>query len=324
MLEILIWILIFIAALFVLVKGADYVVENAERIGVSWNLSPFLIGVTIVGIGTSLPELVTAIVAMAKDAGEIVVANAVGSNIANILVVLGVAAIITRNLHFDKSLIYLDIPILLTATLLFLGTAIGREMLPSGASTFAVNFGESIFLISAYIAYLIYSFSHNNDYAERLAQKIRTPHVNIYNYILFAVGVLGVIIGAKYAVDAVLNLSALFGIGVGIITILAVALGTSLPELFVSVRAARIGKPEIAVGNIFGSNMFNMLALVGIPGLFGTLIIDESTYYIGLPTLLVATLIFLISGITNKVHRWDGIMYLFVYALFAFKITGIF
>ena len=315
MLEILIWILIFIAALFVLVKGADYVVENAERIGVSWNLSPFLIGVTIVGIGTSLPELVTAIVAMAKDAGEIVVANAVGSNIANILVVLGVAAIITRNLHFDKSLIYLDIPILLTATLLFLGTAIGREMLPSGASTFAVNFGESIFLISAYIAYLIYSFSHNNDYAERLAQKIRTPHVNIYNYILFAVGVLGVIIGAKYAV---------FGIGVGIITILAVALGTSLPELFVSVRAARIGKPEIAVGNIFGSNMFNMLALVGIPGLFGTLIIDESTYYIGLPTLLVATLIFLISGITNKVHRWDGIMYLFVYALFAFKITGIF
>ena len=319
------WIGVFIISLFFLVKGADYLIENAERIGLSWGLSPFVIGVVIIGIGTSLPELVTSITAVLRGVSEIVVANGVGSNIANILVVLGVTAIFTKNLAVEKNLIYLDLPILIMGTILFLGVALGREVLDSGLSAFVINKGEAIFLITVYIVYLGYSFLHqDNDYVKKLRERVQSSDVNIYNYLLLVTGLIGVIIGAKYVVDATLEISKILDIGSGVIALLAIAIGTSLPELFVSFRAAHQGKPEIAVGNIFGSSMFNMLMLIGIPGLFSTLIIDEITYTVGLPTLFAATLVFVISGISNKVHRWDGAMYLMLYILFVAKTLALF
>ena len=322
---ILFWVIIFIISLFVLVRGSDYFIENAEKVGLSFGLSPFIIGVVIMGIGTSLPELTTSIAAIIRGATEVVVANAVGSNIANILLVLGIIAVITNKIEVKKSLIYLDLPILLSATILFMGVSVGRELIETGEVIFAINRWEALFLVIAYLVYLSYSFLYQDGPIEKIKNLIHTkPDVDWKNYSMLVVGLIGIILGAKFAIDATIALSENLNISVGIISIFAIAIGTSLPELFVSFRAVQKGKPEIAVGNIFGSNVFNVLMLVGIPGLFSTLRIDETVIFIGLPALFLATLVFVISGISNKVHRWDGAMYIMLYILFVAKLFDIF
>jgi cation:H+ antiporter len=110
----------------------------------------------------------------------------------------------------------------------------------------------------------------------------------------------------------------------GVITITAVAIGTSLPELLVSIKAAMRRQSEIALGNIFGSNIFNVLAVVGLPGIFGTLVIDEKTLTIGLPMMVLTTILFVISGISRRIHVQEGSLYLIIYAIFLAKLFGIF
>ncbi|MAF79598.1 hypothetical protein CL629_00785 [bacterium] len=318
------WIVVFIAAFYVLLRGSDYLIENAEAIGINFGLSPFIIGVLIIGIGTSIPELAASFVAIFSGATEIVTANAVGSNIANILIVLGITAVITHNIQVEKNLIYLDLPLLLITTILFIGVVIGKEMLANGTEEFIINRGEAIFLIAVYLIYAAYSLFYQDSYIEKIKSLLDRPQVDWRNWALLFGGVFGVVIGAKLVVDATLALSGMLNIGVGIISIVAIALGTSLPELSVSLKAARAGKPELAIGNIFGSSVFNILMLVGLPGIFTTLIIEESVVFIGIPVLLAATLIFVISGISNKVHRWDGAMYIMLYILFLAKLFGLF
>ena len=131
-------------------------------------------------------------------------------------------------------------------------------------------------------------------------------------------------LGAKYLVESVINLSDMFNIGAGVIAITAIAIGTSLPELIVSVRAAVQRKSEIALGNIFGSNLFNMLVVIGLPGLFTTLPLDEKTFSIGLPVMAAATLLFVVSGISRRIHMWEGAFYLILYVFFIGKLFELF
>jgi len=283
----LIWIVVFVIAMLVMVKGADWFLAGAEKIGLAAGLSPFVVGVIIVGMGTSFPELISSIVATLKNVPEIVVANAVGSNISNILLIIGISAIISKRLTVSKNLINLDLPILATATVLLLGAAWDRH----------IGFGEALILVISYIIYLLYTVFHKDerkiedDYVilpsreERrkslnLDKKngIERPKLQFKDFALLIVGVAGLLLGAKYLIDAVIKLSELFNINPGIISITAVAIGTSLPELLVSVKAAFSGKSEIAVGNIFGSNAFNALVVVGVPGLIHNLPIDEQTF----------------------------------------------
>lgn len=321
----LFWIIVFIASLFILVKGSDYLIDNAEKIGLSFGLSPFIIGVLIVGIGTSLPELTTALVAVSEGVTELIPANAVGSNVANILLVLGLAAVITRRLSVQKNLIYLDLPLLTAATIMFVVIAGQEETLTDGRIGHFITRPESVFLILVYLIYLGYSLFFKDDYISKFKEALQTrPVVTILNYFFLVLGLVGVIIGAKFTVEATIQLSRIFDIGVSIISMFAIALGTSLPELFVSLKAIRLDKPELAVGNIFGSNVFNILMLIGFPGLFGTLIVDEATILIGLPALIIATLVLVISGISNKIHLWDGAMFVMIYLLFVAKLFGIF
>jgi cation:H+ antiporter len=205
-----------------------------------------------------------------------------------------------------------------------MGVVLGKEILDSGDSAYIINRGESIFLVIIFFIYLGYSFLFKDDYIEKMKLAIQTQKATLKNYLLLLVGIIAVVGGAKLTVDATIKLSELLNIGIATISMAAIALGTSLPELFVSYRAAKKDKPELAVGNILGSCIFNILMLIGIPGLFSVLIVDEATLIIGLPFLAAATLIFVISGITNKVHLWDGTMYLMLYILFISKLFGIF
>jgi len=334
MLPAIVWIIVFIVALVALVKGADWLVLGAERIGLALGLSPFVVGVLIVGIGTSFPELISSLVAVWQGVPEMVTANAVGSNVANIFLIVGAAAVVGTRLVVDKDLIDLDLPLLAISTVLFVGVVFDGT----------VTFIEAILLLFVYAVYLAYIMFNQEKVSDmeklpsRLTRRIiefglkngkrknlpRRPDLGIHDVWLLLVGVAGLAVGAKYLIDSVIALSEAFNVGAGVITIVAVAFGTSLPELFVSAKAALARKPDIALGNIFGSNAFNILVVVGLPGLFSSLVVDEQTLYIGIPAMVMATLLFVISGISRRIHLWEGTMYLVAYVMFVGKIFKLF
>lgn len=316
-----------------MVKGADWFLESAEKVGLALGLSSFIVGVTIVGLGTSFPELISAVVATFKGVTEIVAANAVGSNITNILLIIGIAAIVGRKLVVTKSLIDLDLPMLSVGTVLLLGVVWDKQ----------VTLGESILLVASYLVYLLYTAFHKDDteteeikevlpsrvdrrkhFMEKGKELLKKPKLVFSDFVKLIVGLAGLSFGAKYLVDAVINLSGILNISPAVISITAVAIGTSLPELIVSIKAALSGKSEVAIGNIFGSNAFNALMVVGLPGLFKTLTVDEKTFSIGVPVMALATLLFVISGISRRIHVWEGVMYLALYVLFIGKLFNLF
>lgn len=307
---IIIWTVVFIAALTLLVKSADWFLESSSKIGLAAGLSPFIIGVTIVGLGTSLPELISSIVAVFEQVPEVVVANAVGSNIANIFLVVGAAVLFARRLSVSKDLIDLDLP------LLTLGTAIFFVMAWDGA----INTIEAIFLLVTYGLYLSFSII----YREKTPETADKQPVVPMDWLFLFIGIVGLAVGSKYLIDSVIELSTLLHIGAGVITITAVAIGTSLPELLVSIKAAKNNQPEVALGNVFGSNIFNVLVVVGLPGIFGSLVVDAPTMAIGFPILIVATAVFVISGISRRIHVQEGALYLMLYVIFIAKLFGFF
>jgi len=309
---VLFWIVIFIVSLALLVKSADWLLESSEKIGLKMGLSPFVVGVVIVGVGTSFPELVSSLFAVLRGATDIVAANAVGSNIANILLIIGITAIISKKITVTKDLINLDLPLVTLSTVLFLVTAYDG----------VITLVESIFLTFGIISYIWFSvkFKDEGDDIEIDAK----PNVIPMDFLMLVVGVIGLAVGANYLIDSVITLSQILNIAPGVISLAAIAFGTSLPELLVSVKAAFKGKSEVAVGNIVGSNVFNVLGVVGIPGLFSTLILDSKTLMLGLPVLLLSTLVFVISGISKRIHIQEGIFFVMFYLLFLAKLFELF
>ncbi len=308
---ILFWIAVFVVSLVVIVKGADWLLASSEKIGLAAGLSPFVVGVVIVGLGTSFPELMSSLAAVIKGAPEIVVANAIGSNIANILLVVGFSALFARRLSVTKNLIDIEIPLLATATVLFVGVVFDGQ----------VTFIEALILFVTYQIYLLYTIFHRDGGEE---EKSKRPKITAKDIVILIVGVAGLLFGAKYMIDAVIELSTILNVATGAIALAAVALGTSLPELLVSVKAAKKGDAEVALGNIFGSNAFNLLMVVGIPGLFATLPLDDKTLLLGLPVLIASTFLFIVSGISKRIHMWEGAMFLMVYVLFIGKLFELF
>lgn len=321
------WITVFIVSLITLIKGADWLIENAEKIGLAMGLSPFLVGVLIVGAGTSFPELISSSVAAYKGLTDVAVANVIGSNIANILLIVGISAVVAKKLVVTKSLIDLDLPLLAIGTVLLFGCAVDGK----------ITLGESILLLVSYLVYLFYTVIHKDEIEDQIEklpsrQKRRKtleahkqdilvkPKLGLKNFLFLGLGLVMLILGAKYLIDALINLSSILNIATGVITITAVAIGTSLPELMVSIKAAAQKKTDVALGNIFGSNIFNALVVVGFSGLFGTLTVDSQTLAIGLPTMIIVTVLFVISGISKRIHIWEGLFYLAVYVLFVAKL----
>jgi len=323
------WILIFLFSLTLLIKSADWLVESAEKIGLAFRISPFIIGVTIVAIGTSLPELASSVAAVLKDKTEIVSANAVGSNIANILLIIGISAVLARSLSVKRSLIDLDAPLLASTTILFLFIAWDKK----------INFVEGLLLLFAFLIYLLYTIFQRREETEETqevlpsrierrekeAQKLikDKESLNWKVFFFLILGVLGLAVGANYTIESMVQISKILHIPSSLIAITALAVGTSLPELIVSAKAALRKKYEMALGNVFGSNVFNLLLVVGIPSLIKNLNIDQQTFTIGIPMMVVATFLFVISGISKKIHIWEGAMYLIIYLFFVLKLCGL-
>jgi cation:H+ antiporter len=317
-----------------LVKSADWFVESSEKIAMFLKISHFIIGVTIVAIGTSLPELASSLAAVFKGETEVVAANAIGSNIFNILFIVGLSAVVARCLIVKRSLIDLDAPLLAITTILFIFISLDRK----------ISISEGFFLCITFFVYLLYTIfekresSEEAELVEVLPSRIErrekeakierdTPQPEKLNWKVFLfliIGMVGLIVGANYTIESLKIISKILKLPSSLLAVIFLATGTSLPELAVSVRAAMHKKYEISLGNIFGSNVFNVLIVVGIPAFFKPLFVDDLTYFIGLPFFSAATFLFVISGISRRIHIWEGAMYLLIYILFIVKLCGIF
>ncbi len=318
--ELIVWIVILLVALAIMIGGAEIFLKNAELVGVRMGLSSFVIGVIIVGFGTSLPELTSSLLAVLAQAPSIVASNAIGSNIANILFIGGVLAFVGKHITIDRNLLEAELPFFVISTALFAEIAFDGQIM----------FIESVLLTTTFVVYMIFLFSEeyeSGSVVDAIKEEVQHERFTFFRssefrtVALLVLGLTGLLVGAKYVIDAVIVLATLLSVPPGAISITAIAFGTSLPELVVSLKALAQKQTEVAIGNIFGSNAFNLLVAVGVPGLFVTLPMDAPTFAIGLPVLLVSSFIFLIIGLAHKLHRWEGIMFLVLYVFFILQLV---
>ena len=299
---------IFIASIAALLWASDRFVEAAERIGLSFGISPFIIGVTIVAFGTSLPELATSIVAVLDGTPEIVIGNVVGSNITNIALVLGLTAVVVKNIDLGDSLWKVDIPFLWgSAFLLYLA------VMDADLSIF-----EAVLFLGGIAIFLGYSLKDQDrpDKADR-------PAAGIKDYLLLLAGGAIVSLSATGVISAITTIANILNIAPSVIALSAVALGTSLPEVAVSLAAARRGQASIAVGNAVGSNIFNTFIVMSIPRFFGPLTIPPDVISIYLPLMVIMTVLLGIMSNDNKITRWEGaVLLLFFVWYFGVLITN--
>lgn len=309
----ILWIVYLVLAIAALVKGSDIFVRGAKQLGASLGMSKFAIGVLIVGFGTSLPEFASSVAAVLDGASEIVVANTVGSNITNILLVIGILAIVAGDVVITRDLLKTELPVFFIATSLFVA------IIYDGS----VDWIEALLLLGTFGSYMWYLFVDSRaDASENAKNGTTRPPLEIKSIGLIILGVASVLIGANYTVEMVVNIATELSVPVGLISIVAIALGTSLPELFVSLQAIKDDEAEMAVGNIFGSNAFNMLFVVGVPALISPLVVDEVVLALGLKILMVASAIFFVIGLARRVMRWEGMMMLMFFAFFMVKLTN--
>ena len=300
--DMLIQIVLLVVGFVLLVKGADWFVEGVAGIAAKFGSPQLVIGLTIVAMGTSAPEAAVSITSATKGNAGITIGNVVGSNILNVLVILGLTAVITR-VAVQKSTIRYEIPFMLVITLALLGL---------GLSGNEISFVEGIILWVLFIIYMAYLFYMAKKQKEEVEDSKEQP---VWKLILLGVvGAVLVVWGADISVDAASAIAKMFGMSDRLIGLTIVALGTSLPELVTSVTAARKGKADIAIGNIVGSNVFNILFVVGTTALV-TPVIFESKFVIDMLVAFGAGVLLWLGVMKNKeLRRPAGVLMLLAYA----------
>ena len=295
----------FVISLGVLLMASDKFIDSAEEIGLSLGISPFIIGVTIIAFGTSLPELATSIAAVLSGNSEIVVGNVVGSNITNIALVLGLVVVVVKRIDLEYNIWHIDMPFLWgSAFLLYFVVQDGK-----------VSIFEAFLFMCGLAIFLAYSFNIGEDKI-----KLTKHKASIKSYFILVIAGTLVAICADYTIEAISKLSEYAGIDKEVIALSVVALGTSLPEVIVSLSAARKGKTSIAVGNVLGSNIFNTYFVMGISAFFGPLKIPHHVIDFSLPLMIAMTVLFGIMSNNKKITRWEGLLLLMFYGFFVVEL----
>ncbi len=331
---VLVWVIILIASLYILSKAADYFTEASEKIGKILKLPRLVTGILIVALGTSLPELFTSIFGVINGKAGILSGNTIGSVIANILLGLGLVVVISKKIaRFNWDSVSNDMPFLVgTIILLFLTINDG-----------VFKFYEAIIFLLAYIIYVIYSLRIKkmnpkeiredlnkeivSQQREALAKEIKknTPEEKtLKTVIIFIISLILVIFSAKYTVKSVISLAVIFNLGTSALAASVIAVGTSLPEISVGIAAAKKGHFDLVIGNIMGSNIFNILVVFGVIGLFTNIPIPYEIIHLILPMAGAAILIQWLVTMDKKITITEGLMMTLLYITFIAKLFKIF
>lgn len=285
-------------------KGADWFVEGAAGIAMRFGIPQLVIGLTIVAMGTSAPEAAVSIAAAVKGNADITIGNIVGSNILNILVILGLAASIVP-IAVARSTVRIEIPFMIAVTALLFYQ--GRDG--------SISLADGGVLMVAFAAYMMYLYTMAMK--SNVDSDLEEPGLPLGRCLLGAVGGLALIIaGSNVTVGAATSIATYAGLSERFIGLTIVALGTSLPELFTSVAAARRGNADIAIGNIVGSNIFNILFVVGLSSLIIDIPFASAFNFDTYVALGAAVLLWLCVLRTQRLQRWDGALMLVCYAAY--------
>ncbi len=307
--SILISSIFILGGLAILIYGADALVKGASSMATKWRVPSIVIGLTIVAFGTSAPELVVSLLAAMNGTTDIAIANVVGSNLSNILLILGISACI-RPLIVKNSTAYKEIPFAILAMIIVL--IVGYDTLLTGAATNVLTRSDGFIFIAFFIIFLYYTYG---------LSKIKGSDEKIDSYswkksiLLFIAGLVGLIIGGKFIVDNAIILATAAGLSETLIGLTIIAIGTSLPELATSIVAAKKGHSDIAIGNIVGSNIFNVFWILGITAVVTPLPVSAEAQIDALFTTFVSFLLFiaLFVGQKQRLTKIEGSVFLLIY-----------
>tara|TARA_Y100000310_G_C20696023_1_gene825808 strand:- start:2713 stop:3660 length:948 start_codon:yes stop_codon:yes gene_type:complete len=300
--------LLLLLGFILLIKGAQYFIDGASYLAKRLGISPLIIGLTVVAFGTSMPEFIINIFSAIEGSTEIALGNIIGSNISNTLLILGISAIFVP-LLVHKSTVWNEIPLSLFATvLLFL---LINDSLFGYTSKLGVLDGLIMLSLFFYFLYYIYSSAKRNNKFKMEIQK--------HNEFIIAIMILGGLVGIFFGGDLIVKNALIVAAGLGIseflISATLVALGSSLPELVVSLVAIFKKNVDLAVGNIIGSNMFNILYVLGVTSLINPIILPGFVN-LDLIFLIVITallFVFMFTGKKHKLERWEGVIFILLY-----------
>ncbi len=305
---------LFVVGFFILIKGADLLVDGASSIAKKFKISSLVIGLTIVAFGTSAPELAVNIFASASGSAEIAIGNILGSNIANILLILGISAMIYP-LATKSNTVWKEIPLCLLAAVV-LGL-MANDILIDGAGFSTLSRIDGFILIAFFIIFLYYTFGiakvggDNDD--------VQIKKYSLGKSVLFILlGLAGLVLGGQWIVNGAVKIAEYFGVSQSLIGLTVVAIGTSLPELATSAIAAYKKQTDIAIGNVVGSNIFNIFWVLGLSSVIRPLPFNPAIN-IDILTTIGASLILFLSMFIGKRHiieRWQGAFMVGLYVVY--------
>jgi cation:H+ antiporter len=309
-------VLVFIAGLAALVLGAELLVRGASRIAATLGISPLVVGLTIVAFGTSSPELAVSAGAALTGQGDLAIGNVVGSNIFNVLFILGLSALIAP-LVVAQQLVRLDVPLMVVCSLLLLLFALDNDVSRAEGAVLLVG-------VVAYTVFLVWQTRRERDARVVAEYAGAYPAVTEHRWLIQIVSILAglalLVLGARWLVDSVVTFARYLGVTELVIGLTVVAAGTSLPEVAASVMAALKGERDIAVGNVVGSCIYNVLAVLGATAVVAPdgLTVAPSVLTFDLPVMIavsIACLPILFTG--YRIDRWEGAVFLAYYACYS-------
>lgn len=313
---------LFIIGFLLLIKGADILVDGSVSLATRYGISNLVIGLTIVGFGTSAPELIVNLLSSISGNTDLAIGNIVGSNIANVFLILGICAILYP-LTVQRNTVFKEIPFSLLAG--FITVVLASDVFLDGNLGVTANIIsriDGIVLLSFFIIFMYYivgiAKSGNGTTGEVVTEN-SVPKNSISKSILYIVlGLFALVVGGKWIVDGAVVIATMLGVSQAVIGLTIVAVGTSLPELATSVVAALKKETDIAVGNIVGSNIFNIFWILGLSAVISPLPLQADAY-IDFVFLIASSLflfIIMFIGKRHTVERWQGILFLAIYILY--------
>jgi len=320
---------LFVIGFVLLVYGANFLVDGAASFAKKKGLSNVVIGLTIVAMGTSTPELVVNVIASMSGAHDVAMGNVLGSNISNILLILGISAIIYPlvvhvNHKYDKIKFGFEIPIAILGAVIIGVMANDHHIIGSGLSE--ISRWNGILLVVFFLGYLAYTFKFANNGADSDMDIKVLPAWK--STLMIPVGIGAMALGGHWIVNGAVEIAGIFGMSEAIISLTIVAVGTSLPEMATSITAAIKKNPGIAVGNIVGSNIFNVFFILGISAIVSPIKFNPVMNFDILVAIFTTVLLFalLFIGKRNVLKRWQGVLLVLTYVIYVavliFQETG--
>ena len=315
-------IALLIVGFILLIKGADFFVEGSASIAKLLKVPSIVVGLTVVAMGTSLPELSVSVSAAINGSNEIAISNVVGSNIFNLIVVLGVCALF-KAVPVDKQVLRKDYPflIIITAALvIFMADIIKPWADVEEGSAGTLSRINSIIFLVLFIGYLLFTVrSALKDRKNNLgadADNGEKPHSLLISIVFIVCGVIAIKFGGDFVVDSAKYIALRIGMTETLVGLTIVALGTSLPELVTSVVAARKGETSLAVGNVIGSNIFNIIFILGISGVIHPIMVETQNLIDAVIVLVISIIVYFFAASKRRIDRKEGIIMLSMYAIY--------